>query len=267
MGYSDLHVHTVFSDGINTMEEMVQAAVEKGLSSIGFSDHSFTSFDLRYCIREEQLPGYHAELRRLKEKFRGSIEVYAGMEYDGYSELKDRQLYDYVIGDCHYVKTWDGYHSVDHARPEQWQAIQDYFGGDPIAYSKAYFETYVDCTRRHRPDVLGHFDLTAKFGFVDEDDPVYRNMAVEAMLACLEVTRVVELNTGAIARGLRTHPYPNIFLLREIKAHGGLVTLCSDAHKKENLAFWFEEAVQLLQQAGFQSVAVLRGGQFQETKI
>lgn len=78
MNSSDLHTHTVFSDGLNTMEEMVRAAEAKVFSSIGFSDHSFTDFDRRYCIREEQLPQYHAEIRRLKEAYAGRIEVYAG---------------------------------------------------------------------------------------------------------------------------------------------------------------------------------------------
>ena len=45
MRYSDLHTHTVFSDGANTMEEMVRAAVERNFVSIGISDHSYTAFD------------------------------------------------------------------------------------------------------------------------------------------------------------------------------------------------------------------------------
>lgn len=264
MRYSDLHTHTVFSDGICTMEEMVRAAAEKGLISIGISDHSYTDFDLRYCIREEQLPAYHAELQRLKAAYAGIIEVYAGLEYDGYTELKDRHLYDYLIGDCHYVKTHDGYHSVDHAKDEQWSAIETYFGGDPIAYSRAYFETYVERTRLHRPDVLGHFDLAAKFNHVNEDDPSYRTMATEAMLACLEVTPIAEVNTGAIARGVRTVPYPNRELLKEILLHGGRLTLCSDAHRTDTLAFGFDDAAALLRDVGFRSIAVFRNGHFED---
>lgn len=267
MGGSDLHMHTVFSDGANTPEEMVQAALEKGYSAVGLSDHSFTAFDLSYCIRDFALENYLTMLQRLKEKYAGQIEVYAGLEYDGFTELTDRERYDYVIGDCHYIKTWDGYHSVDHAAPIQQKAIQDYFFGDSIAYAKAYFETYVECTRRHRPDILGHFDLAAKFGFVDEENPVYRRMAVEALLACIEVTPIVEVNTGAISRGVRSLPYPNDFLLKEIRAHGGRVTLCSDAHRTQHIGFWFDEAKQLLRKAGFDSVAVLRGGVFEDVGL
>lgn len=264
---SDLHTHSVFSDGKSTIEAMVCAAVAKGLTSIGISDHSFTPFDLRYCMREEQIPQYLAELRRVKEKYNGRIEVYAGLECDGFSELSDRDGFDYIIGDCHYIKTQDGYHSVDHAAPEQWQVIQDHFHGDPIAYARAYFETYVACTRRHRPDILGHFDLLTKFGFIPENDPAYRDMATEALLACLAVTPVVEVNAGAIARGLRSSPYPAPFLLREIRTHGGRVLLSSDAHSAENIAFWFDEAKSVLHNAGFNSTVILRNGVLEDTAL
>ena len=267
MRYSDLHIHTKFSDGAHTIEEMVQSAIERNMVSIGISDHSYTDFDLRYCIKQEALSDYHAEIRRLREKYAGQIEVYAGLEYDGYTKLENRQLYDYLIGDCHYVKTSDGYHSVDHAKDEQWAGIETYFGGDAIAYSRAYFETYVACTAANRPDILGHFDLSAKFGFVDEGNPAYRKMATEALLASLEVTPVVELNTGAISRKVRTTPYPAAFLLPELRTHGGKVILSSDAHRAENIAFWFDEAVELLKANGFSSIVQLRGGQFEEVGI
>lgn len=267
MRYSDLHTHTKFSDGAHTIEEMVRSAIQKNLLSIGISDHSFTDFDQRYCIKKEALADYHAEIRRVREQYADQIEVYAGLEYDGYTVLENRDDYDYLIGDCHYVKTFDGYHSVDHAKDEQWAAIEAYFGGDAIAYSKAYFETYVDCTAKNRPDILGHFDLSAKFGFVDEENPAYRNMALEALLASLEVTPIVELNTGAISRKVRTAPYPAAFLLPELRTHGGKIILSSDAHRTENIAFWFDEAVELLKANGFKSIVQLRDGQFEEVGI
>ena len=36
----DLHMHTIWSDGTNTAEEMVQEAIRKGLETVGISDHS-----------------------------------------------------------------------------------------------------------------------------------------------------------------------------------------------------------------------------------
>ena len=50
MSFSDLHLHTTFSDGKNSPEEMVEEAIRLGLSEIGFSDHAYTFFDERYCM-------------------------------------------------------------------------------------------------------------------------------------------------------------------------------------------------------------------------
>lgn len=267
MEYSDLHVHSRFSDGAHTVEEIVRAAAEKGLVSVGISDHSFTRFDLRYCMEETAVPAYLEEIRRVRDRYAGQIEVYAGMELDGYTELPDRSGFDYLIGDCHYVRTWDGYHSVDHAIDEQKAAIDAYFDGDPLAYAQAYYETFVSRTAAHRPDILGHFDVVSKFGAVDEEDPVYRRLAADALIACLEITPIVELNTGPLTRGWRNTGFPHAFLLKEVLAHGGRVILSSDAHDARNLAGCFGPAAEFLRSLGFTSHVVLRGGSFSDAAL
>ena len=45
MTHRDFHIHTTFSDGKCTPEELVLLALEKGMTHIGFSDHSYTPFD------------------------------------------------------------------------------------------------------------------------------------------------------------------------------------------------------------------------------
>lgn len=267
MRYSDLHTHTTFSDGIHTVEEMVQEAIKKNMVSIGFSDHSFTTFDLRYCMKGSRLGEYLAEIHRVRDKYRGQIEVYAGLEYDGYAELSNRQDFDYLIGDCHYIKTWDGYHSVDHAQDEQWSAIETYFERDPMAYARAYYETYIERTRVHKPDILGHFDVVSKFGFVEEKQAAYRNLATESLIACLEVTQILEINTGPVTRKWRDRPFPNTFLLKEALAHDGKIIFSSDSHRAETLTGWFDDARELAKSIGFKSMMLLHNGKFEETGI
>ena len=46
----DFHIHTTFSDGKYSPEEMVEYAVSIGMTHMGFSDHSYTSFDDSYCL-------------------------------------------------------------------------------------------------------------------------------------------------------------------------------------------------------------------------
>ena len=37
----NLHTHSTFCDGIHTPEQMVQFALQKGFTSLGFSGHSY----------------------------------------------------------------------------------------------------------------------------------------------------------------------------------------------------------------------------------
>ena len=84
----DLHMHTVFSDGKNTPEEMVEEAIRLGLDTVGISDHSH----LDPCgMTLEAGAEYRAELARLKKKYAGRIRVLCGLERDFISD-------DFVFG-------------------------------------------------------------------------------------------------------------------------------------------------------------------------
>ena len=267
MIYSNLHTHTTYSDGKNTVRENIESAIEKGMVSIGFSDHSYTDFDLSYCIKKENIEKYISEVRSLAREYADRLEVCLGLELDGYSSPYDRELFDYVIGDCHYVPTSDGRKSVDHCEEGFVEIASKYFGGDYTAFAKKYYETYAETVPLLRPDVLGHFDLITKFGYIDQDSPAYRRASLEALVASLEVCPIVEVNTGAIARGLRREPYPAPFLLKEIRERGGVLTLSSDSHNKNNLIFFFDECAELLKANGFRSIAVFKNGKFEEYGI
>ncbi|MBQ5866103.1 MAG: PHP domain-containing protein, partial [Oscillospiraceae bacterium] len=66
MGYKQcLHTHSVLCDGKDTLEEMVQAAIEKGFDSIGFSGHSFMDIYAEFSMSEEDVKVYKAEIARL----------------------------------------------------------------------------------------------------------------------------------------------------------------------------------------------------------
>ena len=75
------------------------------------------------------------------------------------------------------------------------------------------------------------------------------------------------MNTGAIARKCRTTPYPARFLLERMRALGAKPVLGSDSHRKENLIFWFDEAVALLKEVCFTHVARFEGDGFTDIPI
>ena len=267
MQYSNLHTHTLFSDGKQTIEENIRVAMQQNMASLGISDHSHTDFDDSYCMPQEKEGEYLLEMRRLKEKYRGQFPVFIGLECDVFSAFPAREQFDYIIGSCHYLKTADGYRWVDHEAKTQKQTIDEFFDGDGVAYAKAYLQTYEAGIRRLRPDILGHFDLATKFGFVDEDNQSYRKTAIETMLSVLAITPIIELNTGVITRGYRKTPYPASYLIDECQKHGGKFLLSSDSHDCKYLTAWFDEAVELLKSHGVKSIVELTQTGFQEKGI
>lgn len=240
----DYHVHTTFSDGKNTPEEIVLCAIEKKMSALGFSDHSYTFFDTRYCMQKEKIADYKREIARLKEKYKDKIEISCGIEQDYYSKISVSD-YDYAIGSVHFVKKGDNYLEIDESEETFTKTANEYFSGDYYAFAEEYFNTVARFSKMPEIKIIGHFDLITKFNeggkLFDESNPRY----VVAWKTCadklLAAKKVFEINTGAISRGYRSEPYPSKAIREYIKEKGGKFILASDSHIKETLCFWFEK--------------------------
>ena len=71
----DLHIHSVYSDGANTIEEIVKVAIKNRFDIIGISDHSYTQFDQSYCIKKDDIVKYFDEIATLKKKYSDKINI------------------------------------------------------------------------------------------------------------------------------------------------------------------------------------------------
>ncbi|MFA6976991.1 MAG: PHP domain-containing protein, partial [Mesotoga sp.] len=80
----DIHNHTTFSDGRNTVEQVIQSAVEAGLQVIGLSDHFDPYVCQEVCLQPEQINGYLKKIRSFDGKL--PIKVLAGLELGLQSE-------------------------------------------------------------------------------------------------------------------------------------------------------------------------------------
>ena len=239
---TDYHVHTTFSDGKDTPEETVKAAIEKGLTELGFSDHSYTYFDESYCIKKGRIAEYQDEIERLKAKYKDKIKILCGIEQDFYS-LESTEDYDFAIGSVHYVKAHGKYFDVDKSAEYLKKVVREAFDGDVYAFIEEYFNTVAKFAERKDINIIGHFDLVAKFNekhaLFDESDARYISAWQSAADKLLSANKVFEINTGAVARGYRSDPYPSKALRDYIKAKGGKFILSSDSHSKETLCFGF----------------------------
>ncbi len=245
----DLHTHTNYCDGNNTAEEMVLAAIEKGMECIGFSGHVYAPACERYCMSMDGTEKYIKEITALKEKYKEKIEILCGIEYDYYSEYPIER-FDYAIGSVHYIEKNGEFVEIDHSREILDSAADRLFGGDFYALAECYFETVGDVLRKTNADIIGHFDLISKFNedgvHFDVNNPRYVAAWKKAVDRLVPYGKPFEINTGAITRGYRKTPYPNPDMINYIKEKGGKLILSSDSHSITSLCFGFEEYEKLL---------------------
>jgi len=265
MTLQNLHTHCTFCDGKNTAEEVVKTAIEKGFSSIGFSSHSYMDFSSGVGLRPEIKPDYLKELERLKNKYYGIIDIYKGIEFEMLS-YDDFKGYDYTIGSCHFFE-FDGEKvNFDTNQEELSDLINTRFGGNVMKMAKEYYRLVACLPEYHKFDIVGHFDIIAKHcekipGF-DITSKEYLDFAKEAAVALCQKIKIFEINTGCIARDYRTFAYPQKEILKEIKAHGGSVTVSSDCHRREFLDVGFKDAYKLAKECGFNEIMIFNGKEF-----
>jgi len=105
----DLHCHSKWNGGVNSIEEMAKVAVKMGYEYLGISDH--TKFlRIEHGLNEKQLSEQRKEIDKINEEFRvqgSGFRVLQGAETnilkDGLIDIKDEALkkLDYAIAGIH----------------------------------------------------------------------------------------------------------------------------------------------------------------------
>jgi histidinol-phosphatase (PHP family) len=245
---TDYHIHTTFSDGKSDPEEYIGAAVAAGIREIGFSEHlNLVSDDQKWCMKPGLVHEYIAYIGKLKKSFPG-IEIKTGLEVD-YCPGKDEEIYkfleglklDYVIGSVHYL----GEKSVD-SGPELYE------NEDIDKIYSNYFGTVIEAVASGLFDIIGHCDLVRIFNFkpAQSPEPLYRKLA-EAMS---RHDIAFEVNTNGRNRPLGDF-YPDRRFLKIFREENVPVCVNSDAHFPQRVGQYFDEAYNLLKEAGFTEMA------------
>jgi histidinol-phosphatase (PHP family) len=250
---ANYHTHTTWCDGRDTPEEVILSAVAKGFSTIGFSSHAMLpESETDWVLTPEKAPRYAAEIRSLAARYAGRIRVLCGVEADYIpgGACPDRAVYaslapDYIIASVHFVVSADGARvPVDHTPELLAAGIAGHFGGSAERFVRAYFRQEREMVERCDFDVIGHPDLVRKFNakhpYFDETAAWYREellLTAEAIAArgCL-----VELNTGAIARGWMADAYPSAAFRALLRERGVRFLLGSDAHTADAIDCAFD---------------------------
>ena len=247
----DYHMHLRAPDEsiehtVEAVERFVDAAAERGIDEIGFTEHVYYFEQTRPLW---SLP-YQAErckydlddyVDAVVEAKRRDFPVKLGLEVDYQPQTADEMdrildpyPWDYLIGSVHFV---DGY-GID-AEPSLVDAV-----GREEAWRR-YYEWLSGASER--VEVLGHPDLVKFFGA--ELDWDWTSVAASLDGACLEVSSAgLHKPHGKL--------YPSTELLTAGKARGMPITTASDAHVPQNVGRDLDRAIEHARAAGYETVTV-----------
>jgi len=202
---SDMHLHTAWTDGEASLNEMVAEAVRKGLKRIAFTDHVRDAST--YCMSFEN------EIDEISAK--SAIHVHAGFEakirdFDGNLDLpsycsRERHL---IIGSVHSIPVGGG----EFMHPQIFKS--------PEELRKSEYELYMALIKSGQAAILGHVG-----GMSNRFAGSFSHEYLEGIISsCAKTQTAFEINS-------RYHLDMMDELVPLLEKYDPYVSIGSDAHK------------------------------------
>ncbi len=252
---ADFHMHSHHStDSTADMREMIESAIEKGMTQLCFTEHQDHGYPYSKEFPEGSwmlnIDSYLYELLGLREQYRDKIQVNFGIEI-GMQEHVFRENaitakshdFDYIIGSIHVVNGFDTYDYKYFDNKTDKQAMEEFFKAELANIKK--FQNF---------DCLGHLDYIVRTvpckeqGYSPAD---YQDYIDEMLTFLIENEKGIEINTSALRKGF-SNPNPHRDIIKRYKELGGeIITVGSDAHTPADVAGKFDVAEEILKDCGF----------------
>jgi histidinol-phosphatase (PHP family) len=257
-GPNEPGVEGAIEHSVEAVERFVETATARGVDEIGFAEHMYYFRELERLVehpyqRSRIAHGLEAYVDAVIEAKSRSLPVKLGLEIDHIpgrveelAALLAPYPWDYLLGSVHVV---DG-EAID-MEPGLWARL-------PVEEVwRLYFEALGELARSGLVDVLAHPDLVKIFGMRPSAEEVSLRYEM-----CAETVAAAGVTVEVSTAGLRKRVgeiYPAPELLGLFHASGVPVTLASDAHVYHDVGRDFDRALELLQDAGYETVTVFEG--------
>jgi histidinol-phosphatase (PHP family) len=268
----DLHIHTLRSvDSKQTIDEVCESAIQKGLKGIAVCDHVDMWFSEKLNT-PEAIGLCVQDVRRAREAYGDRLEILQGVEMAEYLSFPEKAEsilsltdFDMILGSVHslyYEDIDDAYSRVDFSvMPEE--KIKGFL--------KEYFFRMKEMIDKTDFDVLSH--LTCPLRYIN--GKYHRN--IDAMAFVSDIREILdmiigkdiamEINTSGVG-GFYNEYMPDRRIWKLYAEMGGKkITIGSDAHVPQSVGNAFPQTMALLQDMGFSHYCVFRGRQAQERPL
>lgn len=250
MYLTDYHLHSKYSfDGKEELDSICDMAVSRGIKEIAVTDHMdlYAGKPYGHILDCDKL---YKELEEVRERYAGRLIVRLGAELgqpqrnpEEAKKFLEKYPLDFVIGSIHNMEDdFDIYY-------------YEYDRIDMDALMESYNLWLLELAEKYDFDVLGHITYPSRYYFLKTKRRVDFHKFWEQYRQLFHVLiqrgKGIEVNTSGLY-GESREAMPNLEILKLYKECGGeIVTIGSDAHKKEQAALKIREAAELLKEAGF----------------
>ena len=248
---ADLHIHSLMSpDSRESLNNICLRAMELGLKTIAVSDHyEFYRPGREHPVFNEK----HVEeelkiIEKARIRYNGELNILFAIEigqphFDYHNALRliNNFPFDFILASFHKVggsdlMSHDYTDEIDRKR-----TLDSYLDGLLVLASLFDF------------DSLAHIDLIKRYSYkagnierIEEDEERVR----EILRTLIKRGKALEINTSLLRDF--DEPMPGETVLSWFKEEGGeKITVGSDAHKREHIAFGFDRAEAMLRRCGF----------------
>jgi len=236
------------------MEDICLRAIELGIREIAFTDHMDIDYSyMGHSFQIKDLDAYMKNIEAVQQRFKGQLIIKKGVEIglqpqilDKCSKLVSSYPFDFVIASVHLINGVDPY-------------LGDYYR------IRSKEESYIHYYREILPlveeysdfSVLGHLDYVKRYSpYPHQPDDTFIGIDIvdEIFKILIDKNKGIELNTSGYHQPFN-RSMPDIQLIKRYRELGGkIITIGSDAHRKEHIGFGLERAIKELQSIGFDQV-------------
>jgi Histidinol phosphatase and related hydrolases of the PHP family len=233
------HTHTTrCRHASGTERDYIETAISRGLTTLGFSDHSPYYFDGDYYsgfrMRREELADYYETLISLRDEYKSKIDIKIGLEAEYYPKYFDKFLALIEPSKLDYLIL--GQHFLDNETEGRYSAQPT---NDPTRLSD-YITQLINAIKTGKFTYIAHPDLIAFEG----DKTIYTR---EIGKLC-EVSKELDVPLEINMLGLRDHRrYPNSDFWKIVADYDCHVVAGCDAHEPQSIA----EPVNVMQTTEF----------------
>lgn len=255
---ADMHTHSENShDSECAVEDMCLSQICKGTKIMAVTDHCDIFRYKERDIFKPILTSYNT-VKELNQKYKDKCLLLSGVEIgegfwhpDVCKEIIDFLPYDVILGSVHctrYKKFANPYSVID---------FSSFAKEDIERYLSTYFDDMITMINSLDIDILAHLTcpiryICGKYG--KQVDMSLFEEKIETILSLIIKNEIaLEINTSSY--DLLNDFMPSERILKRFYDMGGyLITLGSDAHKKDDASKNFDDAIKIIKDIGYKSI-------------